>query len=74
MEQQEEFNRMYITSAEICRILDVTRSSLVRARQLGKLPKGITVEGALISLWKREEIMPVLEKWKKNIEIRRGII
>lgn len=74
MTQQEEFDRMYITSGEICDTLQVNRSSLLNAKNRGLLPTPIFVNGTQLQIWKRAEIEGALNKWRRALNIRRGEI
>lgn len=65
---QDEFNDRYITSVEICDTLGVSRSAIVRAKERGKLPPPIFVNGAQIQLWLREDVKPYLDAWHPRHE------
>lgn len=69
---QSEFDDKYITGSEIMRELDVTRASLLHARRYGKLPDPITVNDGRMFIWLRAEVAPHLEKWKLELQLRRG--
>jgi len=64
MTAQEEFDKAYITSSEICKELGVTRATIVRKRQLGMLPDPVMINGAQIIIWKRVTIAPFLALMK----------
>lgn len=69
MSSQEEFNRTYITSSEICARLGIDRSALCNARKKGRLAGGIDVafngkrNSPAAVIWKRTEIEDELVKW-----------
>lgn len=69
---QEEFDAIYITSSEICEYLSISRSTIVQGKGRGLLPEPITINGAQIQLWKREQVMPHLDAWKLMLQARRG--
>ena len=73
---QEEFDRTYITSTEICAELGVTRSTVLSGNKRGLLPEPIRInrpaQGAHIVLWKRETVRPFLAAWKIALQSRRG--
>lgn len=68
---QQRFDRMYITSAEICRDLRVTRPTVLQARRRGLLPDPIAVCGAAIYVWERPHVAPFLNAWKTILDVRR---
>lgn len=71
---QEEFDRTYITSSEICHELDVSRPAILDARRRGLLPEPILVNGNQLTLWKRDEVRPYIEAWKATLDTRRAAI
>lgn len=73
MTAQEQFDATYITSSEICKELDITRSTIVTGRRRGLLPKPIVVNGAQIQIWHRTEVRPYLDAWKLKLDARRGV-
>lgn len=60
---QLEFDNKYITSCEIQRELGVSRTALFYARQTGKLPDPIDVQGQLF-IWERDKVRAYLDAWK----------
>lgn len=74
MNDQEEFDRTYISSIEVLAELKISRCSLVRAHKRGELPQGIKVlrpDGAPhVILWKRDEARPLIEAWKVRLNKR----
>jgi hypothetical protein len=72
---QEEFDKTYISSTEICHILDVSRATIVTARKRGKLPEPICVQRpggseqgqAQILLWKRARLEPIIADWRLEL-------
>lgn len=69
---QEEFDRTYITSSEICDELEITRATIVHGRRRGLLPGAIVVNGAQIIVWKRDTVRPYLDAWKLILQAKRG--
>lgn len=69
---QEQFDKLYISSGEICRDLSVTRASLTYARKRGLVPEPIVVAGTQVYLWERAEVLRNLQAWKIVIQARRG--
>jgi predicted DNA-binding transcriptional regulator AlpA len=71
---QEEFDKTYITSREICQYLNINRSTIVQGKQRGLLPEPILIDGGSgqVQLWKRSEVMPYLDAWRINLKARRG--
>ena len=60
---QDEFDETYITSSEICRRLNLSRSAVMFRRQNGLLPDSIFANGSRLVLWKRSTIEPFLAAW-----------
>lgn len=69
---QEVFDKTYIASSEICRRLDITRGTIVRARQRGNLPEPIEVNGGQVFLWERRIVEPYISAWSTMLRARRG--
>lgn len=69
---QKRFNETYITSAEICRELRVTRPSIMQARKRGLLPEPIAVNGSAIYIWERAAIAENLSAWRIILTARRS--
>lgn len=67
---QQEFDKKYIGSVEICNYLKISRTALFYGRSRGRLPEHIRVPGTNTFLWLREEVMPMLKEWKESIEQR----
>lgn len=76
MSLQEQFDKTYISSSEICQDLGINRSSLFYGARNGKLPDSITIwrpdGGAHIMLWLRAEAEPMLSEWRKSIASKKG--
>jgi len=72
MSAQEEFDKLYITSSEIVRRLNITRGAIPKARSKGMLPDAILVDRKLM-IWKRDKIEPYIKAWKKKREERIGV-
>lgn len=67
---QQEFDEMYITSSEITEMLDISRSSLLRARRRGQLPQPIMIgstERPAVVFWRRIDVAGILQSWKKQL-------
>lgn len=71
MTPQEEFDAKYITSTEICTTLEVTRASVVNARERGDLPEPLRINrpsgDCHIMFWLREEASPYVERWRVKL-------
>lgn len=67
---QERFNRIYISSAEICRTLNVTRPTVLQARRRGLLPNPIMIPGCTLFVWERANIQPYLDAWRIMLSVR----
>ena len=66
---QSEFDRLYITSAEVCDIMRVSRVALFAAYKNGRIPEPIRmyIKGNSSALWKRETLMPYIYAWYKKL-------
>lgn len=71
-EAQTRFDETYISSNELCKLLDIDRSILHNGRKRGILPNPIIVPGVNTYIWEREPLTPYLEAWKINLASRRG--
>lgn len=74
MTDQEEFDRIYISSLEILAELKINRCTLAQAHKRGELGPGIKVlrpDGAPhVIFWKREQVVPVIGAWKLRLNKR----
>lgn len=64
---QIEFEKKYITSAEITQRLGITRATVHGAKNRGLLPQPIEVDGLRCSLWLRKDIEPILKTWNTRL-------
>lgn len=62
---ESRFNRQYITSQEICEIMNITRGGLTKAIDRGTIPAPLYLN-CWLSLWERDTITPLLEEWKQR--------
>jgi hypothetical protein len=72
MSAQNEFDKKYVTSSEICSTLQICRTTLLQARRAGRLPDAVVVGDGQICLWEREVVTPYLNAWKVILDVRRG--
>lgn len=70
--EQQEFDKVFISSKEVCERMGVQRSSLVHAYRRGTVPFPIQVNGGLVMLWYREAIEPHLVAWAASLAEKRG--
>lgn len=68
---QAEFDKRYITTSEIMSLMGVTRTTVFTAKNTGKLPDPIDVQGK-ICIWERDKVDPYLSAWKIVLDVRRG--
>ena len=69
---QVDFNKAYIDSGEIARVLGVGRASIKAARDNGKLPNAIQIGyGANIYLWERAKVAKIIDAWGVMLNERR---
>lgn len=69
---QQAFDDAYITSTEICEILEVSRVAIHYRRKTGKLPDSIKVHGQQLLVWERDKITPHLKEWQSTLLDRRA--
>lgn len=72
MTAQQRFDEHYITSSEIAREMEVSRVSVLRARERGDLPDPVTVGDSVVTIWEREVIRPALNAWKVRLHEARN--
>lgn len=68
---QARFDRLYISSSEICQNLGVTRPSILQARRRNLLPEPITIHGC-IYIWERATVQPYVDAWRIVLTARRS--
>lgn len=68
---QEQFDKSYISAAEIMKTMGVSRGALLYARRTGRLPNEISINQGQIFIWVRSEVTPYLERWKAALDFRR---
>lgn len=66
---QQRFDRLYVTSSELCKELHVTRPSIMHARRKGLLPEPILAGPAYV--WERAHVQPYVDAWKLILTTRR---
>lgn len=69
---QQRFDRVYITSSELCRTLRVTRPAIMQARRRRLLPDPIAVNGASLYVWERAHLQPYVDAWRIVLNARRS--
>lgn len=68
---QQRFDRLYITSSEICRSLGVTRTTVLQARRRKLLPEPVAVNGCTLYIWERHTAQPFIDAWRVILSTRR---
>lgn len=67
---QEEFDRKYISSTEICQQMRIHRTTVLLAVKTDRLPAPIVIKrpngDPHIMLWERATIQPHLTDWAAN--------
>lgn len=71
---QQRFDRLYITSSEICRELGVTRTTVLAARRRKLLPEPIAVNGCTLYIWERATARPFIDAWRVILQTRRRFL
>jgi len=74
MTQQDEFDKLYISSSEIAEQVGVSRAAVTHAQQRGDLPQPITIGNSGIYVWTRETAQPMIDAWKHSIAVKKGLI
>lgn len=69
---QQRFDRLYITSTEICRKLGVSRATVLQARRRGLLPGAVCVKEGAIYVWERDSVNKNLQAWLVILQTRRS--
>lgn len=62
------FEERYITTAQICSYLGVSRTAVHYKQKAGELPG--CIQHQKVRFWERSVVMPHLEAWKKALETR----
>lgn len=68
---QQRFDRLYITSSEICRLLNVSRTAVLQARRRGLLPGAVCVKEGALYVWERAHVRSNLQAWQLILKTRR---
>lgn len=70
MSAQEEFDKKYISSTEVCQELGVHRTTVLLALKTGRLPDPVVLRRPngqpQILLWERAPLLPILADWKQQ--------
>lgn len=69
---QQRFDACYISTGEICRRLNVSRSTVLQARRRGLLPEPVAVDGTSVFVWERVTVEPYLSAWALVLNVRRA--
>jgi hypothetical protein len=69
---QERFDRRYITATEVSIEMNVSRASVLRARERGELPDAVIVGDHYVCIWERARLRPYLTAWKERLASRKG--
>lgn len=72
MTPAQRFKRNYITSTEICTLLDTSRAAVGIWKTTGKLPDPIDISGSA-TIWERDKITPFIEELRVALNKRRKI-
>lgn len=72
MSAQKEFEDTYISATQVQQYMGVSRPAIFYRKKNGLLPGEIKIPGVNVSLWKRAEIMPILDAWKQQMKERKA--
>lgn len=76
MSAQEEFDKKYMSTTEVCLQLKVHRTTVLLALRTGRLPDAIVLRRPngepQVMIWERETIQPYLTEWAANRAQRAG--
>ena len=61
--QNEQLNRIYVSSVYIQKKLGINRASIPGAIKRGALPKPIHMDGIRTNIFLRDEVDPYIEQW-----------
>lgn len=70
---QQRFDTAYISASEIAKDLNVSRVSVMRARERGALPNAVLVGDGNIYIWEREASRPYIDAWRITLNTKRGL-
>lgn len=70
---QERFDKTYISATEVSVEMQVSRATVLRAKERGELPDPIIVGDHYVCIWEREKLRPYLEAWKQRLAARKGL-
>jgi hypothetical protein len=68
----DRFNKLYITSTEICAELKTSRAAIAIWKTTNKLPDAIDISGSA-TIWEREKIAPYIKEIHLALNKRRKI-
>ena len=71
--EQKQFDTDYITSAEITSFVGVSKPSITRAVDDGRLPYPIRVGAQGAMVWRREVVGPLLKDWRESVRRKKGL-
>lgn len=73
MTAQENFDKIYISSSEIAKIVSVSRVAVSNATARGLLPDPVSINNGTITIFEREKVMPYVEAWSKILNAKRSV-
>lgn len=69
---QSQFDKKYITAAEITKELGISRAGFLYGRRSGKLPEPVVASEGRLLMWERTpEILAMIANWKEAITARK---
>lgn len=72
MTTQEQFDKTYISSSEIAKIVQVSRVAVSNAVVRGLLPDPISINNGTITIFEREKVMPYVNSWLTILNAKRA--
>ena len=71
-QSQTQFDKKYITAAEITKELGISRPGFLYGRRRGMLPEPIVASEGHLLMWERTpEILALIADWKNAIDSRK---
>ena len=72
MTAQEFFDKTYISSSEIAKLVSVSRVAVSNATARGLLPNPISINNGTITIFEREKVMPFVSAWQTVLNAKRA--
>lgn len=68
---QDVFDKQYVTSSEIMKILQISRAGFLYGRRAGKIGEPISLNDGRLLVWDRKQIAEQVNTWRIAIAARK---